>query len=270
MRHAGRRTLFLGVALVAVLGVVWARREAHGLRNALSVEFWNDRLKGTADYDPSRNYLRHGDRSRAEVALTFDDGPHPESASRILDVLAQKGVKATFFLVGSRVKEHPELVRRMLAEGHVVGNHTQDHLRLTQLRSDQIESEIRNCAVNLERATGREGFEFFRPPGMRFDQRVLEVIRKDGYTMVGWSDAAKDFISVEHPHADSKLIERRIADQVENGSLVLLHDIPATADVLARVIDEIRARGFRFVTVREMRDRLLAAPSASSGPRRGR
>lgn len=259
-----RRFLLLFLASALTLGVVWARREAHGLRNALSLSYWSERIRGVHTYDPSLNYLKHGDFGRREIALTFDDGPHPESANKILDILKAKGIKATFFLVGKRIEQHPEVVRRMLAEGHVVGNHTQDHLRLTTLDPAQIQAEIRDCEAAFRKAAPNCRMTFFRPPGMRFNRDVLNVVRQDGYTMVGWSEAAKDFISKTQPRPDPKLIEAHIADQIENGSIVLLHDIPATADVLGHVIDHIQSKGYRFVTVPQMLDRLKSRNRAKT------
>ena len=247
-----RRVAWTVLPLCVLAGVLWLRHDAHGLRNALSPEYWSDRLTGRHLYDPTKVYLKHGDPSEPEVALTFDDGPHPTSALRILDVLKRRHVKATFFLVGTRIKEHPEIVRRIVADGHEVGNHTQDHLRLDTLRPDQIGKELDNCATNFERAVPGQKMELFRPPGMRFNADVIAAAKKHGYTMVGWNDAAKDFISLSHRHADPTFVERRVVDQVESGSIILLHDIPATAEVLDQILDAIEKKGFRFETVSEM------------------
>ena len=261
MRFSGRkRAFFLLVPVLVIGGLFWLRHEAHGFHNALSPSYWSDHISGKYLYDPELRFLRHGDPSVKEIALTFDDGPHPESAQEILDVLKARNIKATFFLVGSRIKEHPEIVRRMIEEGHVVGNHTQDHLRLCDLNPRQIANEIEDCEINFERAVPGRQMRLFRPPGMRFNSDVLAAIRRLGYVMVGWDEAAKDFISAEHPHADPNLVRERILSQLEDGSIILLHDIPSTAEVLAPVLDEIERRGYRFVTVTEMLNRV--APNA--------
>lgn len=250
-RRSGRLA-WIVLPLTVIAGVLWLRHDAHGLRNGFSPTYWVERLTGRLLYDPSKVYLKHGDPSEPVVALTFDDGPHPTSASQILDVLNRRHVKATFFLVGKRIKEHPEIVRRIIAEGHEVGNHTQDHLRLDTLRPDQIAHELDNCAVNVERAVPGQRLELFRPPGMRFNADVIEAAKQRGYTMVGWNDAAKDFISLSHRHADPSFVERRVVDQVENGSIILLHDIPATAEVLDQILDAIEKKGFRIEPVSKM------------------
>ena len=251
-----RPTSWFVVLGLILIGLLWLRHEARGFRNVLSPGYWSDRLSGRLLYDPLNHYLRHGDPGRPEVALTFDDGPHPESANLILDILKEKGIKATFFLVGKRIKEHPEIVRRMIAEGHVVGNHTQDHLRLVDLKPAQIETELENCEKNFERAVPGHRMELFRPPGMRFNAEVVKLAGERGCTMVGWSEAAQDFISTSHRHPDPNLVRTHIVEQVENGSIILLHDIPTTAQVLSSALDEIAQKGYRFVTVPQMLDRL--------------
>ena len=132
------------------------------------MRYWLRRWRGEDLYDPQARFLYHGNRSLKEVALTIDDGPHSPTDERLLDVLRSERVRATFFLIGENMKKHPELVTRMIAEGHEVGNHSQTHLRLDALMPRQIRNEVNNCDINFNRITGRH-LALLRPPGIRYN-----------------------------------------------------------------------------------------------------
>jgi len=182
------------------------------------------------------------------ICLTFDDGPHPRTCTAILDVLRREHVPATFFVVGTRSREHPELLRRMLREGHEIGNHTWDHQRLTTLEPDGVRWELRSLHDLIVRCTGIWP-TLCRPPGGTYDARVLEICRDEGYRVCLWSVNAGDWITGKT--ADQ--IAERVIDRVRPGAIVLLHDEkPATPEALPWIIHALRERGYQFLTVSEM------------------
>lgn len=188
-----------------------------------------------------------GDRGRKSIALTFDDGPHAAYTPQILQILKQEGVKATFFLVGEMAEKYPALVRAEVADGHSVGNHTYHHLSLVKVPTENVAVEIKACGEVLRSITGKAP-HLFRPPGGDCDQWVLESAQALGYTSVFWTDDPGDYAS---PGAD--VIEQRLLRSVDNGGIILLHDgIRQTIEILPRLLQTLKARGYDFVTVDEM------------------
>lgn len=190
------------------------------------------------------------------VALTFDAGPS-ENSARLLDILKEKKVPATFFLLGKRhIEKYPELVRRMAAEGHEVASHTWDHKILTRIPDAQIREELRRPDDAIERLTGRRP-TLMRPPQGRTDADVHRICKEQGLAEVLWSVTAKDYQT-----DDSALITRRVLDQVSRDGIILLHDIyRGTVPAVPGIIDALKARGYVFVTVPQ----LLAPGRAEPG-----
>lgn len=191
--------------------------------------------------------LMHGDRTRKELAITFDDGPHPQYTPAILAILRQYNVKATFFVVGEQAEKHPDLIRDEIAGGHNVGNHTYDHVSLVKIPEDYVATEIKACGEVLRQITGKAP-HLFRPPGGDYNQQVADTSEALGYRMVLWTDDPGDYAS---PGAE--LIVTRTLRTAGNGGILLLHDgIQQTLDVLPRIIAALQKKGFRFVTIDEM------------------
>lgn len=204
-------------------------------------------------YQPERHLLKRGNPAIKEVALTLDDGPHPDSLPKILDILHEYGIHATFFLVGKRIREYPGLAQQIVAGGHEVGNHTDDHTRLTDLPDDKVRAELRDCADAFRDATGEDMY-VMRPPGMRFDDRVLKIVGEFNYVAVDWTNAAKDF-SVELKKLNgftTDTILSRVREKMKNGSIILLHDTKETADALPQLILGLRLEGYEIVPVSKM------------------
>ena len=237
----------LSLAVLIVAGWWWNEHRHETIREAINPFYWVRRWRGQDLYDPRTRVIYHGNRALKEIALTIDDGPHEPTGRQLLDIFKSRGIHATFFVVGMRMKEQPDLLRRMIAEGHEVGDHTQNHRHLDGLTAEQVQREMLWNDINFNRITGRH-FNLFRPPGMRYDDNVLAVSKRRGYVMVSWNSAARDF---ENVSAD--FIYRRVMDRVENGSIILLHDDnPNTVEAMPRLLDSLRARGYRFVTISEM------------------
>ncbi len=207
-----------------------------------------------------RNQWLVTNRSRVQgagcLALTFDDGPDPVYTPKLLDLLHEKNVKATFFVVGKRADQHPEIVRRAWAEGHLIANHTWSHYSLfCFLMPRRLWTEIERGAESVRRSCGVRPRLFRSPVGLRHP--LLEPYLKNaGLEYVSWTIRTRDTLT-----ANSSVLARRILNNVTSGDIILLHDrLPrgtdAMLEVLPKITDELRERGFEFV---------LAGPRGDGG-----
>ncbi|MCR9243706.1 MAG: polysaccharide deacetylase family protein [bacterium] len=190
------------------------------------------------------------------VALTFDDGPDPDFTPQVLDVLAAHGVQAAFFVVGERVRAHPELVRRMHAAGHLVCNHTDRHgfdFHFQLWRG--AGAEIARCNAAITAAIGRTPRLFRSPQGFK-NPALGDVLHRTGMTAVGWQARGLDAVT-----RDAAAIERRLVDGARPGGVLVMHDgagLGGTGDrtptltALPRVLSGLRARGLRFARLDEL------------------
>ena len=191
--------------------------------------------------------LWRGDSRYKEIALTFDDGPHPQFTRRLLELLKQLDVKATFFVVGKKVDEAPAIVAQTLADGHEIANHTYHHINLDKVGQPAVEEEIRLCNEAVKRACGKTP-TLFRPPGGHHHAHILSGADKLGMQVILWTDDPADFAK---PGAD--VILSRIMKEVSSGSDILLHDgIEQTLEMLPELVMQLRHDGYRFVTLSEM------------------
>lgn len=190
------------------------------------------------------------------VALTFDDGPDPLDTPKLLDLLREKGVKATFFVVGRRADEHPEIVRRAWEEGHLIGNHTWSHYPLfCFLMPRRLRSEIEKGTESIRRSCGIRPRLFRSPVGLRHPL-LAPLLQDAGLEYVSWRIRTRDTLT-----ENSRVIAQRILSKAASGDIILLHDrLPggtnAMLEALPRVIDELKERGFQFV---------LAGPREEAG-----
>lgn len=182
------------------------------------------------------------------VAMTFDDGPHPSNTPRLLDILAARNVKATFYVIGSNVDLYPSVLRRTVAEGHEIGNHTYTHPLLSKLGNQQVLSELRRCEDAVGRAAGVK-MRTMRPPygGLLVPQRQL-VHSEFGYPTILWSVDPLDW---KKPGAS--VITSRIVSGTSAGGILLAHDLHSqTVDAMPATLDSLLSRGFKFVTVSQL------------------
>src|SRR5204863_1312317 len=185
-----------------------------------------------------------------EVVLTFDDGPMPPYTNRVLDVLAEHCVKANYFLVGRMARGYPDLTRRILAEGHTVGTHSENHLLgFDRAPLDAVKSEIEQGIVSVTRVVGKTSAatSFFRIPGF-LRRHEVEAYLQFRY-MTTWS---ADLVADDWRHISaSEVVRRSIARLDEKGKgILLLHDIqPATALALPELLRELKTKGYRIVQV---------------------
>ena len=191
------------------------------------------------------------------VALTFDDGPSEVWTPRILDVLRNEDVKATFFLIGNHVTKYPDIVRRIAAEGHDIGNHTNRHPLLYFLDGGALKKEIATCQKAIRETTGVTT-NLFRPPKAWLTPHEKRKIQRWGYRIILWTLNSKDWVEF-----DAKYIVRFIVKNVQPGDIILFHDSGGafrsegggrqeTVIALQKTISKLREQGYRFVTITEL------------------
>lgn len=243
-------------ALVALFSVAYVKQEA-----ALPVGSWGLSFQ-TEGQPPVGNVENHrlleynaaylGDTSEKVLYLTFDAGYENGCTAQILDVLKKHGVPAAFFLVGNYIEQNPELVRRMVAEGHIVGNHTYHHWDMSKLTDmERFRSELEDLETLYTTVTGEPMHKFYRPPQGIYSEENLKMAQELGYHTVFWSLAYVDWLNDRQPTSEqafSKLIPR-----IHNGAVILLH---STSQTNAAILDDLLTRweelGYRFETVESL------------------
>ncbi len=183
------------------------------------------------------------------IAYTFDDGPHPQNTPRLLDMLKERGIKATFFLIGKSAATWPDVVKRIVAEGHEVANHTWDHAQLTHMKESSVLQELQSTHDAIVKACGVAPI-LYRPPYGAVTMSQKKMIHEHlGYPTILWDVDPEDW---KAPRSAEKVHDEVIA-QTRAGSIILCHDIhPTTVDAMPRTLDELKARGFQFVTVTQL------------------
>lgn len=193
--------------------------------------------------------IYHHANGECNIALTFDDGPHPTYTAQILDILAEYGIRATFFVIGENAQANPSLLERELAEGHEVGNHTQTH-PLRNLTREQLEQELSSCETTIGELIDERPY-LFRPPGGILSQTVMTLAQDHHYRVILWSIDTRDWA-----HTPVEQITKTVLNEVGAGDIILMHDAidapSPTPEALRIFIPELLARGFHFVTVSEL------------------
>jgi peptidoglycan/xylan/chitin deacetylase (PgdA/CDA1 family) len=205
----------------------------------------------------SSTFVLQGSGNKREVALTFDDAPDDVFTPRVLDVLKREGVKATFFCVGNRIEKHPDVMRRIVAEGHVVGNHSYSHANLPKLSDEKFREEIRKTDELIRKFTGYTP-SFVRPPYGNITEEQIKWLASQKRKIVGWNVDSLDWKSLSRDEVATNILAH-----VKPGAIILQHsaggtgeDLTGTVEALPEVIRKLRADGVEFVTVA----RLLGIP----------
>lgn len=189
----------------------------------------------------------HGDTQRRWIALTFDDGPHPQYTPRLLSILREHRVRATFFVVGKMAEQYPDLIREQDRDGHSIGNHTYHHVNLTRIPPPDVAAEIKACGEVIKTITGKTP-HLFRPPGGDYDRNVAEVAEALGYWIVLWTDDPGDYAK---PPEEG--LRRKLFSRLSNGGIILLHDgVAETLDLLPELINYLKSQGYELVTIDDM------------------
>lgn len=210
-----------------------------------------------------------GDTAQKELYLTFDNGYENGYTARVLDVLKEKQVPAAFFVTGHYVKDQPELVKRMVREGHLVGNHSWSHPDMSQISESRIKDELDRVKQQVADVSGQTDMRFMRPPRGIFSDRMLAASRSFGYTNVFWSVAYKDWDV--HDQKGGDYAYRMVTSQLHPGAVILLHTVSKdNADALGRIIDEARRRGYAFRSLDQLRTKPTAASADLTVMHRGK
>ena len=190
------------------------------------------------------------DNSQMKIALSFDDGPHPKTTDKILDVLAKYGIKATFFVVGENVEYYSAAAIRAVREGHEIGNHSFSHGVCGIREYADIAEEMQKCDSLIYDITGKKP-SLYRPPCGIYDLEVVNTAKKEGHSIILWSVDTLDWKNT--PPED---IKRNVWQNVKGGDIILMHDYTSgrntTCDALELMIPELLSAGYEFVTVSEL------------------
>lgn len=190
-----------------------------------------------------------GSEAEKNLYLTFDEGYENGHTAEILDVLKEKSVPAAFFVTGPYLRTEGELVRRMLDEGHIVGNHSINHPSLPSLGDDEIEAELYGLDLMLYEGYGAH-MKYLRPPRGEYSAAVLEKAREMGYTPVFWSVAYVDW-KTDEQHGAAYALDS-VASQLHSGAVILLHAVSAdNAAAMGDIIDRARELGYEFKSLDE-------------------
>lgn len=181
------------------------------------------------------------------IALTFDDGPHPENSVKLLETLKQHHAKATFFVIGGNAAKYPELLQRMKAEGHEIGNHTWSHPHLQSKDFPEIRSELDRTSQAIFDATGEKP-TLFRPPFIDTSPTLETWI----YKQTGMKTITLSVDSLDWRDNDASLARQHILEGAAPGAIVLAHERTCTAEALPGILNELEAQGYKFVTVSEL------------------
>lgn len=252
-----RDLLILLLALLAAIGVtalVFGGSAVTTGSWGLSFPVEGEPPVGSAGMDQLKEYdaVYRGSGKEKVIYLTFDAGYENGCTEKILDVLQKHQVKAAFFLVGNYLEKNEDLVRRMVAEGHIVGNHTMHHYDMRKISSrEEFSRELRELEELFYRVTGTPMAKYYRPPQGSYSQENLKMAKELGYRTVFWSLAYVDWNNDSQPtreQAFSKLIPR-----IHNGAVVLLHSTSQTnAEILDELLTKWEELGYRFGTLEEL------------------
>jgi polysaccharide deacetylase family sporulation protein PdaB len=188
-----------------------------------------------------------------KIALTFDDVPDPRFTPDVLNVLSQYHVKATFFIGGKRAQDHPEILRRIHREGHAIGNHSYDHPQFTRISLSHFQSQILTTEQIINHIVGVKP-TIIRPPYGDISEQQLIWAKKHGYMIINWNVDSLDWKGIS-----KEKVKKNILSHVGPGSIILQHagggigsDLTGTIQALPDIIQNLRKRGYTFVTVPEL------------------
>ena len=208
---------------------------------------------GTSNREVLAKYdgLDMGNNEEKTVYLTFDEGYEAGYTNKILDVLKENNVKACFFITAHYLNTEPDLVRRMIEEDHIVGNHTVNHKSMPDLSDEQVESEIMNLHKAVYEKFNYE-MKYLRPPKGEYSERTLKLTKSLGYTTVMWSLAYDDWD--ENKQNREEYAKQKILDNIHPGAIILLHaNSKDNSNVLDSCIKQIRESGYEFKSLDEFK-----------------
>ena len=201
-------------------------------------------------YYLDKNHTDYG--SEKVIYLTFDAGYENGNIEKILDILKEREVPAAFFVLSNIIKKDTPLIKRMAEEGHTVCNHTASHRDMTKIKNiDEFKSELEALESVYKEYTGLDMAKFYRPPEGKFSEQNLQFAKELGYKTIFWSFAYADWDNAKQPSPESAY--NLIMSNIHNGAILLLHPTSSTnAEILGRVIDDLKIQGFTFGTLDQL------------------
>lgn len=194
--------------------------------------------------------IKKNGMAEKHIALTFDDGPHSKYTDIILDILKENDVKATFFVIGENVAANPEKVKRINDEGHEIGNHTFNHIYISDFEEERITKELTDTDDAIFSATGIRP-KIFRPPGGCYNEKSISHVKKLGYDCILWSVDTRDWSL-----PGTEKVISTVMNEAAGGDIILFHDFnqngSPTPDAVRRLIPLLKEKGYSFVTVSEL------------------
>lgn len=192
-----------------------------------------------------------GDTQKKELYITFDNGYENGYTPKILDVLKEKKVPAIFFVTGHYIKDQPELLKRMVDEGHLIGNHSWSHPDMSRIPAEKMKDELNRVRDEVIQLTGQKEMKYLRTPRGIFSERTLAVSKELGFTNVFWSVAYKDWDT--KVHMGSRYAYDKVMSQLHPGAVILLHSVSKdNAEALGQIIDDARKLGYEFKSLDQM------------------
>ncbi len=192
-----------------------------------------------------------GDKDTKQVFLTFDAGYDNGNMIKILDVLSEKDIIATFFITGDFLERFSDLVIEMSNRGHIIGNHTWSHSNISLLGKNQIYDEIQKVENKYKELTGKTIDKYFRPPAGVFNNKSLKIIKSIGYSTIFWSVAYKDWETNNQGNIDKAV--NSVIENLHNGAIILLHTVSSDNVIaLPKIIDEIRNQGYEINSINNL------------------
>jgi len=234
MKSFRKKLFFLESVMVYVLVLLAITNDS--IREKFVFQMKNEGIEETI-IDPYKELNK-------KVALTFDDGPDPQYTPILLDGLKERNVKATFFVLGKQAEKYPELILRMEAEGHLIGNHTYSHLQLSQTNRKEFKEELQKTDAILEEIIG-SSVQYVRPPYGTWDKAFETELNM---FPVLWNIDPLDWCK-----KDTECMVRNIVNEIEENDIILMHDQYASSvEAALRTVDELKKQGYEFVTVDEL------------------
>ncbi len=192
--------------------------------------------------------IKKVDTTQKIIALTFDDGPRTGVTEQFLELLEKENLKVTFFNLGKKIKANPELAKKVIEQGHEIGNHSYTHAKLTDFKDSlKIFSEI-NMFQKIAKSLLNYIPKLFRAPYLEYDKKVISIISQLNLKLID----AEVFCRDAKPNVDPHIIIQNVLNNVSQGAIILGHEREHTVEALKTIIPELRKRGYKFVTVSEL------------------
>lgn len=240
MTHVTRRAMLAGLAGTSAAALLPTQSQAQ--LSARAIQLPQDITRG------DQATITRVVTRKPLVAMTFDDGPHPRLTPALLDVLKARNIRATFYVIGQNVVRYPQLMQRMVAEGHEIGNHTYRHPTLSRLGTESIQREMDRTTLAVFQTTGKAPVTMRPPYGSITQNQRKMVYQTRGLPTVLWSVDPRDW---QRP--GSQVVANRIVGNAHRGAVILAHDIHSpTVRAMPAALDGLLARGFEFTTVSEL------------------